>query len=101
MRIAYFISLSLILGWQAGMVAAIFYFKSPAWDPDAFIAFALFFPFVGHIVAFYASPRFVSPWHIPRLIGITLASIAATIIGFVFFLVLMFGLFMAFGHQEW
>jgi hypothetical protein len=102
MRTAYYMRLPLILGWQAGMAALMFYFsKSPPWVSDAFVASALIFPFVGYIVAFYASSGFVSPSQIARLIGITLASVAATIVGFFFFLFLMFGLFMAFGGHHW
>jgi len=82
------------------MTAAFFYFsKSPHWVSDAFVASALVFPFVGYFLVFYTSSGFVSPSKIARLIGIILASIAATVVGFLTTLFFMFGLFMAFGHH--
>ncbi len=102
MRAAYFIRVALIVGWQASMTAAIFYFShSPHWVSESFVTSGLLLPFIGYFIVFYSSTGFVSSSRIARVMGITLASIAATGVGFWFLLFLMFGLFMAFGGHHW
>jgi hypothetical protein len=101
-RTAYYICLALLVGWQASMTAAIFYFShSPAWVTHVFVTSASVLPFLGYLIVFYRSTGFVSSSRIARVAGIILASIAAAGVGFWFLLFLMFGLFMAFGGHHW
>jgi len=99
MRVKNSMRIALFVIWQIGMVTAMFLASSSL--IDFFVAFALVFPVIGYFVTFYASSGFVSPSQVARVIGISLASIAATGIGFFFSICLIFTLLMAFGGHHW
>jgi hypothetical protein len=102
MPAAYFIRLTLILGWQASMTAAIFYFShSPVWVMHTFVVSGSLLPFIGYFFSFYDAPVFAIGSRITKPIVLTLLFIVFTVVGFWFLLFLMFGLFMAFGGHHW
>jgi hypothetical protein len=101
MRARYFIGLALILGWQASIAAAMFYFNSQPPVTDELVAVALIVPFIGYFVAFYGAPAFAGWSRVARPVFLTFIFSAATVIGFWFLFGLMFFLFMAFGGHHW
>jgi hypothetical protein len=85
--------------WQIGMVTAMFLSRSSL--IDFFVASALVFPVIGYFATFYTGSGFVSPSHVARVIGISLAAIAATAVGFFFSICVVFTFLMAFGGHHW
>ena len=85
--------------WQISMVTAMFLSRESLMD--FFTSSALIFPAIGYFVTFYTGSGFVNPSLIARVIAISLAAIAATVVGFFFSICLVFPLLLAFGGHHW
>ena len=94
MRVAYFIRLGLIVGWQISMAIVIIYFglrwALPHWLLYVCGASGLILPLVGYYLTFYRASAFSGLPPIVRPVVLTLAFIIATFAGFYISLCLVF-----------
>jgi hypothetical protein len=81
MRAAYFTRLALIIGWQAGMIAAVFYINLKNAESLFFVS-ATLLPFIGYYWAFYDAPAFANWSRVKRAAILTLSFVFATVVGF-------------------
>lgn len=90
-RNSYFVRFILIIGCQAGLIAAPFYFDVPDTWVGAFLFIAaVLFPLAGYFMAFYSVPELAKWSRVARAVSLFVVTIA----GFYLLFCFMFVLFM-------
>ena len=101
MRVTYFRHFALILACQVSMVAAMVYFGSTRLWENVFTGLAWVLPFLGYFFAFHDAPKFAVLPRMVKPIFLSCTFLAATAVGFVAAIMLMFFLSMAFCGGHW